>query len=254
MNIDIKLLSEMGACNDGMRWFLKNFEGDAQLKDVITLLLRDGRDGDLAWLNNHLLMRADTNVKAFTETNVETLIEYTGVDLSDDMAQIGGSHNCAKIGSSDNRAQIATTGYNAKIGSSGDFTQIASGGHYAQIAGSGNYTQIASSGDSTQIASSGFSAKITSSGVFSVIASSGDSAKIATAGYDAKIQAQGVDAVITITGSGMAKAGVGGVIAIRWFDVQSNRSRIAVGYVGEDLKADTWYEVNGEGRFIEVTK
>ena len=253
MNIDKDLLSEMGACNSGMRWFLKNFEGDAQLKDVITLLLREGRDDDSAWLNRHLLMRADTNVKAFTETNVETLIEYTGADLSDDRAQIGSSHNCAKIGSSDNLAQIATTSYNAKIGSSGDYTQIVSGGNCIQIASSGNYTQIASSGDSTKIASSGDSTQIASSGTFDKIASSGDSPKIATTGYDAKIQAQGANAVITITGSGMAKAGDGGVIAIRWHDEQNNRSRIAVGYVGEDLKADTWYEVK-KGKFIEATK
>ena len=97
MNIDKDLLSEMGACDSGMRWFLKNFEGDAQLKDVIALLLREGRDGDSAWLNGHLLMRADTNVKAFTEANVAAVIEYTGTDLSDDRAQIGSSHDCAYI-------------------------------------------------------------------------------------------------------------------------------------------------------------
>uniref|UniRef100_UPI00359F7DE0 hypothetical protein n=1 Tax=Neisseria weixii TaxID=1853276 RepID=UPI00359F7DE0 len=111
-----------------------------------------------------------------------------------------------------------SSGYSAKIGSSGDYAQIGSSGYSAQIGSSGNDAQIGSSGN------------------------------------DAQIQAKGVNAVIAITGSGRVKAGENGVIAIRWFDEQTDRNRIAVGYVGEDLKADTWYEVNSQGEFVEVTK
>ena len=273
MNIDKDLLSEMGACDSGMRWFLTNFKGDAPLEDVIKLLLRDGRGSDSAWLNSRLLMRDDMNVKAFTEANVAAVIEYTDTttDLSRYKDQITSSHHCAKIGSSDNHAQIATSVNHAKIGSSGNCVKIASSGDYpytgsssdyAQIAVSGNlgkiaatgdYAQISAGGDFIQIASSGYGVKIASSGYSVKIASSGDYAQIASSDDNAKIQAQGENAVIAITGSGMAKAAEGGVIAIQWFDEQSNRSRIAVGYVGEDLSPDTWYKVDNKGSFVEVT-
>ena len=31
-----------------------------------------------------------------------------------------------------------------------------------------------------------------------------------------------------------------------------SRPRIAIEYVGEGLKADTWYQVDGKGAFVEV--
>ena len=276
MNINKKKLNEMGACNDVMRWFLKNFEGDAELKDVVKLLLRDGRDSDVSWLNRHLLMRDDIDIKALTEANVgavigNSIIADAQISNSENYARISSRGNHTQISSRGNHTQIASggdynqisgsgygtkisvSGYSTKIGSSGDYAQIASGGNRTQISGSGNHTQIASGGDYTQIYSSGYNTKIASSGLNTQIYSSGNYAKITSGGNHTQIQAQGVNAVIAITGSGMAKAGDGGVIAIRWHDEQSDRSRIAVGYVGEDLKADTWYEVK-KGRFVEVTR
>ena len=49
-----------------------------------------------------------------------------------------------------------------------------------------------------------------------------------------------------------AKAGPNGAIALAWHDGQ--RPRIAVGYVGETLKADTWYQLDGKGNFVEDAK
>ena len=41
-----------------------------------------------------------------------------------------------------------------------------------------------------------------------------------------------------------------GAIALAWWD--GTRPRIAVGYVGEELKADTWYRLDDKGNFVEV--
>uniref|UniRef100_UPI0035A0D98C hypothetical protein n=1 Tax=Neisseria weixii TaxID=1853276 RepID=UPI0035A0D98C len=95
MKINKELLSEMGACNDGMRWFLKNFKGDAELKEVIKSLLKDGRHSDLSWFNSNLLMRDNIDIKAYTDANVVTVVENTAIDDDDsnsgDNAQIGSS-------------------------------------------------------------------------------------------------------------------------------------------------------------------
>ena len=49
-----------------------------------------------------------------------------------------------------------------------------------------------------------------------------------------------------------AKAGELGCIALtRWVESEK-RYRVSVGYVGEGLKADTFYELNDDGEFVEV--
>src|SRR5579885_1966514 len=118
---------------------------------------------------------------------------------------------------------LLSSGYSAQIGSSGDYAQIGSSGDYAKIGSSGDYAQIGSSGNSAQIGSSGDSAKIEASGKKSIIVAFG---------YKA-----------------IAKAGDDGCIALAWWD--EKRPRLAVGYVGEGLKADTWYRVEN-GVLVEA--
>ena len=48
--------------------------------------------------------------------------------------------------------------------------------------------------------------------------------------------------------SSRAKAGPNGAIALAWHD--GTRPRIAVGYVGEGLEADTWYRLDDNGAFV----
>jgi hypothetical protein len=84
------------------------------------------------------------------------------------------------------------------------------------------------------------------------IGSSGDDARIGSSGDAARINAEGANAVIACAGANTrAKAGDKGVMALAWFDKVTDRTRISVGYVGEDLKANIWYEVQ-QGKFVEV--
>ncbi|MGE8616109.1 MAG: hypothetical protein ACN6PF_27695 [Achromobacter veterisilvae] len=39
----------------------------------------------------------------------------------------------------------------------------------------------------------------------------------------------------------IARVGEGGFIALTWHDEEADRPRITVGYVGENIDADTWY-------------
>ncbi|WP_287496880.1 hypothetical protein [Pandoraea sp. CB10b_02] len=136
------------------------------------------------------------------------------VELKDGEVDSG---NSARIGSSGNSAQIGSSGDSAQIGSSGDYAQIGSSGYSAQIGSSGDYAQIGSSGDYAQIDVAG------------------EKAVIACAGSVERF-----------------KAGANGCIAAPWWDEKSERTRFAVGYVGENIKADTWYTVNESGEFVEI--
>jgi hypothetical protein len=138
-------------------------------------------------------------------------------------------------------ARIGSSGDSALIGSSGYSAQIGSSGYYARIGSSGYYAQIGSSGDSAQIGSSGYSARI---------GSSGDSARIGSSGDSARIDSTGKNAVIACAGSVTKfRASENGCIAAPWHD--GNRIRFAVGYVGENIKADTWYSISEQGEFVE---
>jgi hypothetical protein len=121
------------------------------------------------------------------------------------------------------------------IGSSGYSARIGSSGYYAQIGSSGYYAQIGSSGDSAQIGSSGYYAQIGSSGYSARINATGRNAAVACVGQDSR-----------------ARAGEGGFIALAWHDEEADRPRITVGYVGETIKADTWYAVGSDGVLVEV--
>ncbi|CUI03910.1 Similarity [Janthinobacterium sp. CG23_2] len=185
---------------------------------------------------------------------------YAQIGSSGDSAQIGSSGDSAQIGSSGHYAQIGSSGHSAQIGSSGHYAQIGSSGHSAQIGSSGDsarigssghYAQIGSSGHSAQIGSSGDSAQIGSSGHYAQIGSSGDSAQIGSSGGRAQIDACGMNAVIASAGSVRRfRAAKGGCVSAPWHD--GKRTRFAVGYVGENIKADTWYAINAAGEFVEA--
>ena len=101
-----------------------------------------------------------------------------------------------------------------------------------------------SSGDYAQIGSSGYSAQIGSSGNYAKIGSSGNYAQIDVSGKKSIAAAVGLESV--------GKAAENGCLALAWFDKKNDRPRLSVGYVGENINANTWYKVDSEGNFIEV--
>ena len=86
----------------------------------------------------------------------------------------------------------------------------------------------------------------------SQLAASGYGSQLAASGYGSQLAASGDRSLVTGAYNSRAKAGPTGAVALAWHDGQ--RPRIAVGYVGETLKADTWYQLDGKGNFVEDAK
>jgi len=83
------------------------------------------------------------------------------------------------------------------------------------------------------------------------IGSSGNYARIGSSGDGARIEATGKNTVVACSGSvRQFKVGPGACVSIPWHD--GKRTRFAVGYEGENLKAGITYTINGIGEFEEV--
>ena len=229
------LLRKWHACSDGYAWFARRFPGGATYVEVQRALRADGRCADAQWLAANVSARLFRHPQFASEWAEDLALATSELIEQTDPAAIvqSSSASCAQIGSSGYRAQIGSIGYYAQIGSSGNDARIASSGNDAQIGSSGNYARIASIGDYAQIGSSG------------------DYARIGSSGNDARINAEGSGSVVVCAGyRAVARAGSNGAIALTWLD--GIRHRIAVGYVGEGLKADTWYGLDETGQFVEV--
>lgn len=93
--------------------------------------------------------------------------------------------------------------------------------------------------------------RISSSDYGAQIGSSGYDAQIGSSGDDARINAEGASSVIASAGRGArVRSGESGAVAMAYHD--GTRVRFAVGYVGEGLRALTWYELDERGEFVEV--
>jgi len=233
-----EVLKPWSPCSDGYKWFLAKFPQGGEFTAVQKALREDKRFDDARWLTNQIwqnvILDAPAVIADVTKDHVveadEIIAETTAIKVDSGVAEDDG----AQIGSSGYDARIGSSGNDAQIGSSGNGAQIGSSGYDAQIGSSGNGARIGSSGNGARIGSSGYGAQIGSSGYGAQIGATGENAIIASAGMNARV-----------------KAGAGGAVALAWHD--GERARFAVGYVGEGLKADTWYEVNG-GEFFEVTE
>ena len=109
------------------------------------------------------------------------------------------------------------------------------------------------SGASSQLAASGASSKLAASGDSSKLAASGDSSKLAASGDYSKLAASGDYSIAQCAGiKSKVKVGKNGAMSLaRWVESEK-RYRITVAYEGENgIKADTWYELNNAGEFVE---
>ncbi len=226
-----ELVKSWSPCADGYRWFLNKFPQGGAYTAVHSALREDNQFTDAGWLFNNALAYALRNAPGVTADLV--------------------------AGQSDEAAKLieATSPAKLKVPSSDDVnvtTENDNGDDDARIGSSGDGAQIGSSGYGAQIGSSGYGALIGSSGYGAQICSSGNDAQIGSSGNDARINATGERAAIACAGIGAhGKAGKDGALALAYWDESADRPRFAVGYVGENIEADTWYSVNGAGVFVK---
>lgn len=173
------------------------------------------------------------------------------------LANIG---NFCDISSNGSNNLIYSNGISCKIALNNGSTNLLNMGAYSHISGNGLSNQIFNkskssrigiTGDFSNVNSIGDDVKIGSAGGNNAkIKTEGRNVKIVSSGYSPEIEAIGANAVLAVTDIDRFKVGNGGSVAIGYFD--GERTRFAVGYVGENLKPDTWYRICiTTGEFVE---
>ena len=125
-------------------------------------------------------------------------------------------------------------------------------GHYSKLAAAGHYSKLAASGYNINLAASGHNSTLAASGDYSKLAASGDYSKLAASGYNSKLAASGKNSICMAAGyASTAQVGENGVIVLPYYD--GIRTRVAVGYVGENgIEPNVEYKVNNNGIFEKV--
>ncbi len=204
-------------------------------------------DEDSKIASGSITIEAELHLPQFIAAAVEWIksaCTYDGKNVDDgNYSQLAASGDYSKLAASGYYSQLAASGDSSKLAASGDCSQLAASGYSSQLAASGYYSQLAASGYYSQLAASGDSSKLAASGYSSKLAASGDCSQLAASG----------DSSIAVASSPncKAKAGKNGAIVLtRWVESE-NRYRVSVGYVGENIKADTWYKIDDQGNFVE---
>ena len=192
---------------------------------------RHGDDSKIA--SASITISTELKLPEFVKTCVNWLIKACSAD--------------AEVASG-NHSQLAASGDDSRLAASGHYSQLAASGDRSRLAASGHYSQLAASGGDSQLAASGYGSQLAASGYGSQLAASGDDSQLAASGDRSRLAASGDDSLVMGAYNSRAKAGPNGAIALAWHD--GTRPRIAVGYVGEGLEADTWYRLDDNGAFV----
>jgi len=145
--------------------------------------------------------------------------------------------------------------------STGDSSSAASTGYSSSAASTGYSSSAASTGDSSSAASTGDSSSAASTGDSSSAASTGDSSSAASTGDRSSAASTGDVTASTSTGLySKARAGKFGCLALAWWNDIDCRAEMRCREIGcgdgsdGKLKADTWYQLDEAGSFVEVNE
>jgi hypothetical protein len=177
-----------------------------------------------------------------TCSQLATSGDYTHLVASGNDSRLVASGDDSQLAASGDRSQLVVSGARSQLAASGVDSQLAANGDYSLLAASGARSQLAADGAHSQLAASGFNSRLVASGDNSQLAASGDHSQLAAHGAES--------VVISAAPHCRARTGDNGAIALTWHD--GKRPRISVGYVGEGLEANTWYQLDEQGAFVEI--
>ena len=268
MKITEQLLTNWGACSSGKTAFTQKFPEGAEYKEVIAACYEQGERDYRNWIFIRAFQHLDAKDVVEAETDLvpkeiekgleplkaleNEVDENTETVSKENEAQLAASGRYSQLAASGFNSRLAASGFNSRLAASGFNSRLAASGDDSQLAASGRYSRLAASGDDSQLAASGFNSRLAASGFNSRLAASGFNSQLAASGFNSRLAASGENSVIASAGlDSTFKLGNGGCAAIPYRD-ENEKIRFATAYVGENVEADIWYQVDTQGEFIKV--
>jgi hypothetical protein len=137
----------------------------------------------------------------------------------------------------------------------GDQSAATNTGHQSAATNTGDQSAATNTGDQSAATNTGYRSAATNTGYRSAATNTGDQSAAANTGYQSAASVEGKHSVAISTGyEGRAKASETGAICLVYRDENYNLIHIRAARVGQDgIKADTWYSLNANGDFVEVS-
>ena len=200
-------------------------------------------------LGGNINRHADDSKIAAAQITILAEITLSQI-ISDGVARLMGlckdalaaSGDYSKLAASGDDSNLVVSGHNSKLAASGDYSNLAASGYYSNLAASGDYSKLAASGHDSKLAASGHDSKLAASGDYSKLAASGGYSNLVASGKNSICMAAGY--------ASTAQVGENGVIVLPYYD--GIRTRVAVGYVGENgIEPNVEYKVNNNNGIFE---
>ena len=134
--------------------------------------------------------------------------------------------------------------------STGDYGAASSTGDYGAASSTGNRGAASSTGNRGAASSTGYQGAASSTGDYGAASSTSDCGAASSTGKHSVAMAAGIE--------GKAKASAGSAIVLCYRDTDAEGDdyarivHIKTAIAGQDVKPDTWYQLNADGEFVEA--
>ncbi|WP_421536145.1 DUF7666 domain-containing protein [Lelliottia amnigena] len=136
-----------------------------------------------------------------------------------------------------NRSAASNTGYYSAASNTGDYSAASNTGHYSAASNTGDYSAASNTGDYSAASNTGNRSAASNTGDRSAAEVSGSHSVAAAFGIESK-----------------ARAGESGAIVLCFRDDEGELIHIRASKVGDNgVKANTWYQLDENGEFVEAS-
>ncbi|EPZ8944177.1 DUF7666 domain-containing protein [Acinetobacter baumannii] len=194
----------------------------------------------------------------YTTSRCEPIKEDSPAFTDKDHGQaVATGDNSASSATGDNSASSAT-GYNSASSATGDNSASLTTGHYSASSATGDNSASSATGYKSASSATGDNSASSATGYKSASSATGNWAASLTTGHysESQIKDQKDDqygVAISIGYEGKAKASEGSAIVLTHRNSDGEILHIRASKVGENgVKADTWYQLDANGQFVEA--
>ncbi|HEI8998100.1 TPA: hypothetical protein SLH12_000536 [Citrobacter koseri] len=206
---------------------------DSRYAETISFGFTDREeDGDTKIASASITIKAELTIPQFIQRGIEWI--WSKIDKSLEQQIMTGNRSAAT--NTGNRSAATNTGYRSAATNTGDWSAATNTGYRSAATNTGDWSAATNTGNQSAATNTGYRSAATNTGDWSAAEVSGSHSVAASLGIEGK-----------------ARASENGAIVLCHRDEDGVLIHIRASKVGENgIEADTWYQLDESGEFIEV--